>query len=133
MIEVEGLTKLYREFVAVSELSFTVQSARCWVSWAQTAQAKHDIAMCGRHYSGDPWDGPHLQLRCIEGSHCRQTAVAFFPDEPRLFDYLTVAQHLTFTARIYQVPNYQEIAQPLMKNWKSSTRLTSFPVNFRAE
>ena len=25
--------------------------------------------------------------------------LAFFPDEPRLFDYLTVRQHLTFVAR----------------------------------
>ena len=31
--------------------------------------------------------------------------LAFFSDEPRPFDYLTVRQHLDFTARLYQVPD----------------------------
>ena len=40
--------------------------------------------------------------------------LAFFSDEPRLFDYLTVQQHLEFTARIYQVANAREIGQQLL-------------------
>ena len=31
--------------------------------------------------------------------------LAFIPDEPHLFEYLTVEEHLRFTARIYEVAN----------------------------
>jgi ABC-2 type transport system ATP-binding protein len=41
--------------------------------------------------------------------------LAFFTDEPRLFDYLTVEQHLAFTARIYQVADYQSIGKALLE------------------
>src|SRR3989441_6313991 len=40
--------------------------------------------------------------------------LAFFSDEPRLFDYLTVWQHLVFTARIYQVTDYDETGRRLL-------------------
>ena len=34
--------------------------------------------------------------------------LAFIPDEPHLFDYLTVEEHLRFTARLYGVPDAAE-------------------------
>jgi ABC-2 type transport system ATP-binding protein len=40
--------------------------------------------------------------------------LAFIPDEPRLFDHLTVEQHLNFVARLYGVADWQERAQPLL-------------------
>ena len=48
----------------------------------------------------------------VIGASNRQDLIA---DEPRLFDYLTVQQHLNFIARIYQVPHYEAIAGPLLE------------------
>ncbi|HVU38993.1 MAG TPA: ABC transporter ATP-binding protein, partial [Opitutales bacterium] len=40
--------------------------------------------------------------------------LAFFPDEPKLFDYLTVWQHLVFIARLYQVADYAARGEQLL-------------------
>ena len=41
--------------------------------------------------------------------------LAFFPDEPRLFDYLTIRQHLAFTGRLYGVVDIEERSRELLK------------------
>ena len=128
MIQVEALTKLYGEFVAVNELSFTVQAGEV-------------VGLVGPNGAGKT-----TTLRCLAGiipptrglirigGHdlavdpiAAKRELAFFTDEPRLFDYLTVQQHLAFTARIYQVPNYQEIARPLMEELEIIDKVNQLP------
>src|SRR5438876_9724678 len=128
MIEVEGLTKLYDEFPAVSELSFTVRPGEV-------------LGLVGSNGAGKT-----TTLRCLSGiiPATRGTVriageelaanplgakrqLAFFPDEPRLFDYLTVQQHLTFTARIYQVGDYQEIGRRLLAELEMADRVDQLP------
>src|SRR5438477_11374121 len=128
MIEVEGLTKLYGEFVAVSDLSFTVQSGevlglvgpngagktttlRCLAGIIPATRGA--IRICGFDVAKDPISA--------------KRQLAFFPDEPRLFDYLTVEQHLAFTARIYQVANYRELSRPLLEELEMSDKQNLMP------
>ncbi len=104
MIEVENLSKLYGDFNAVAGLSFTVRPGEL-------------LGLVGPNGAGKT-----TSLRCVAGiipatrgtirlaGHdlardpvAAKQALAFFSDEPRLFDYLTVRQHLEFTARLYQV------------------------------
>jgi ABC-2 type transport system ATP-binding protein len=116
MIEVRGLTKLYGEFVAVNELSFAVQpgevmglvgpngagkttTLRCLAGIIPPTRG--DIHICGRVLSQDPVEA--------------KRELAFLTDEPRLFDYLTVWQHLNFVARIYQVAHWEQLATPLLE------------------
>ena len=44
-----------------------------------------------------------------------------------MFDYLTVEQHLTFTARIYQVANYQALARPLLEELEIADKADKLP------
>jgi ABC-2 type transport system ATP-binding protein len=53
--------------------------------------------------------------------------LAFFPDEPRLFDYLTVRQHLAFVARIYGVTNHEELAGPLLEELEIADKADQLP------
>src|SRR5882672_8592238 len=116
MIQVEALTKLYGSFVAVNELSFEVQpgqvmglvgpngagkttTLRCLAGIIPPTRGA--IRICGHDLARDPI--------------AAKRQLAFFTDEPRLFDYLTVQQHLTFTARIYQVSNYEPVAAQLLE------------------
>src|SRR5689334_15902738 len=116
MIEAEGLTKLYDEFVAVDGLSFVVRpgevvglvgpngagkttTLRCLAGIIPATRGS--IRICGHDVTRAPVEA--------------KRGLAFFADEPRLFDYLTVEQHLAFTARIYQVANYRELMMPLLE------------------
>ncbi len=115
LIDVNGLTKLYGDFPAVTDLSFRVRpgeviglvgpngagkttTLRCLSGIIPATRGA--IRICHHDLASDP----------IEAKR----ALAFFADEPRLFDYLTVAQHLAFTARIYQVADYVEKGDALL-------------------
>jgi len=53
--------------------------------------------------------------------------LAFFTDEPRLFEYLTVQQHLAFTARIYQVKQYEPAAEQLLEELELAGKRNAVP------
>jgi ABC-2 type transport system ATP-binding protein len=128
MIQVEALTKLYGKFVAVQELSFNVQSGEVLGLVGPNGAGKTTTLRC---LAGiiPPTHGS-IQIGgfdLIKDPISAKKQLAFFPDEPRLFDYLTVSQHLAFTARIYQVANYQEIAQPLLEELEIADKLNVLP------
>jgi ABC-2 type transport system ATP-binding protein len=128
MIEVQGLTKLYGDFVAVNELSFSVQAGEV-------------MGLVGPNGAGKT-----STLRCLAGiipptsgviRVCNQdlatNAIAakrqlgFFTDEPRLFDYLTVWQHLNFVARIYQVANFEPLGRTLLEELEIADKADKLP------
>jgi ABC-2 type transport system ATP-binding protein len=53
--------------------------------------------------------------------------LAFMPDEPHLFEYLTVAEHLRLMARLYEVPAYAARAQALLEELELSGREQLLP------
>ena len=128
MIEVEALTKLYDKFTAVDGLSLTVRPGEV-------------LGLVGCNGAGKT-----TTLRCLAGiipptrgtvrlsGHdvvqdpiAAKRTLAFFPDEPRLFEYLTVEQHLTFVARIYQVADYRERARPLLEELEIDNKAGVLP------
>jgi ABC-2 type transport system ATP-binding protein len=128
MISVAGLTKLYGEFVAVSELSFSVEPGQVMGLVGPNGAGKTTtlrclsgiipptrgtINICGADMASDPLTA--------------KRQLAFFNDEPRLFDYLTVQQHLAFTARIYQVSNYESLAARLLEELELSGKKDALP------
>ena len=46
---------------------------------------------------------------------------------PRLFDYLTVRQHLNFVARIYNVAEHEALAQPLLEEFEIADKADQLP------
>lgn len=127
-IEVSGLTKLYGQCTAVNDLSFSVRPGEV-------------IGLVGPNGAGKT-----TTLRClagiipptrgtvrIAGFDTAQSPIeakrrlAFFPDEPRLFEYLTVDQHLAFTARIYGVADFQEIGARLLEELEMADKRDKLP------
>jgi len=128
VIEVAGLSKLYGDFAAVSDLSFTVRAGEVLGLVGPNGAGKTTtlrsiagiippsagrVQIAGRELATDPIGA--------------KRALAFFPDEPRLFDYLTVSQHLAFVARIYDVANHEAIAQPLLEEFEIADKADQLP------
>ncbi len=128
MIQVEGLTKLYGEFVAVNDLSFAVAPGEVMGLVGPNGAGKTTtlrslagiipptrgtIHICGHDLATEPL--------------AAKRELAFFTDEPRLFDYLTVEQHLAFTARIYQVADYQAVGARLLDELELSPKRNALP------
>jgi ABC-2 type transport system ATP-binding protein len=108
VIEAEGLQKVYGDIVAVQDLTFRVDPGEV-------------IGLVGPNGAGKT-----TTLHCLSGitiptrgrvriagrdlatdAVAAKSALAFVPDEPHLFEYLTVEEHLRFVARLYQVEDVE--------------------------
>src|SRR3954468_16589214 len=128
MIEVLGLTKLYEQFAAVQDLSFNVLPGQVLGLVGPNGAGKTTTLRC---ISGiiPPTRGSVRIAGCdlLKDPITAKRQLAFFSDEPRLFDYLTVEQHLAFVARIYQVADYKRIAQPLLEELEIADKAKLLP------
>jgi ABC-2 type transport system ATP-binding protein len=104
MIEVAGLEKLYGEFLAVRGLTFQVQPGEVLGLVGPNGAGKtttiRSIAGIIIPSRGTIRIGGHdLASEPVAAKRL----LAFIPDEPHLFDYLTVEEHLRFVGRLYGV------------------------------
>jgi len=128
MVQVDGLTKLYGEFAAVSELSFSLQPGEVMGLVGPNGAGKTTTLRCLAGIipptRGTVGVGGHDIVREPIGA---KQQLAFFTDEPRLFDYLTVWQHLNFIARIYQVADYERIGRGLLEELEIANKRDALP------
>lgn len=128
MLEVTGLTKVFGTVTAVRDLSFTVRPGEVLGLVGPNGAGKTTTL---RVLAGiiPPTTG---QVRVAERDLAAdpvsaKRTLAFFPDEPRLFDYLTVRQHLAFVARLYGVAQHEAVSQPLLEELEIADRQDSLP------
>ena len=128
MIEVTGLSKTFGTFTAVRDLSFTVRPGEVLGLVGPNGAGKtttlRAIAGIIPPTTGQVRLANHDLL--TEPLQAKRT-LAFFTDEPRLFDYLTVRQHLNFVARLYAVADHEAIARPLLEELEIADRVDSLP------
>jgi ABC-2 type transport system ATP-binding protein len=128
VIEVEGLQKLYGDFPAVQGLSFRIGPGEVLGLVGPNGAGKTTtirslagiiipssgrIRIAGRDLREDPV-GAKAQL-------------AFIPDEPHLFEYLTVEEHLRFIGRLYGVTDVGARIPGLLAELDLSEKRSSLP------
>ena len=104
MISATGLTKLYGDFTAVRGISFHVTPGEILGLVGPNGAGKTTTLRC---LAGiiSPTSGTIV----VDGHDMRDDAIAakralaFIPDEPHLFEYLSVEEHLRFIGRLYGV------------------------------
>lgn len=128
MIVVRELAKLYGDLPAVRSISFDVGRGEI-------------LGLVGPNGAGKT-----TTLRCLAGiiaptagsisiaGHDMRTdpisakrALAFIPDEPHLFDYLTVEEHLRFIARLYGVVDVEARMPGLLAELELGDKRRSLP------
>jgi ABC-2 type transport system ATP-binding protein len=129
LLEVKSLGKVYGDLRAVSELSFS-------------AAAGEILGLVGPNGAGKT-----TTLRCVAGiippTHgqiaiaghdlhrdpvAAKRELAFLPDEPRLFDYLTVREHLNLIARLYGVSGWEAKAHQILEELELKGKESALPL-----
>jgi ABC-2 type transport system ATP-binding protein len=127
-IEVLNLSKSYGSLVAVRDFSFTLRRGEILGLVGPNGAGKTTTlrALAGIHL---PTSGHvrvcgfDLQSEPIEA----RRRLAFFPDEPRLFDYLTVQEHLEFVAGLYGVRDFRARIEPLLEELELLDKRRALP------
>src|SRR5262245_54104509 len=128
MIHLSHLTKMYATFRAVDDLSLDVAPGEI-------------VGLIGPNGAGKT-----STLRCIVGIQAPSTGaitvgghdivrsaveakreMAFMADEPQLFEYLTVLEHLRLTGRLYQVRDVEARAKTLLAELQLTGKENALP------
>ena len=128
MIEVDNLVKAYGAIRAVDGLSLRVGAGEILGLVGPNGAGKTTTLRCMTGII--PPTAGHVRI----AGHDLQDApveakrrLAFVPDEPRLFDYLTVRDHLLLTARLYNVADGFERGMALLDEFELGDRTNAFP------
>jgi ABC-2 type transport system ATP-binding protein len=114
-LQVEGLGKVYAETRAVEGLSFEVRPGEIVGLVGPNGAGKTSTLRCLAGVLPPTTGTIHIAGHDLTRAPvAAKRALAFLPDEPRLFDYLTVHEHLNLIARIYGVDGWEAKARALL-------------------
>src|SRR5471030_2555328 len=131
-LSVEHFSRTYAgtagTFTAVDDLSFTVATGEIvgliGPDGAGKTTTLRSLAGILRPSSGRVRiDGHDLVEQPLDAKR----ALAFMPDEPHLFEYLTVEEHLRLVARLYTVPDFERRAAQLIQELELTGKEKSLP------
>jgi ABC-2 type transport system ATP-binding protein len=128
VIDVQHLTKTYGEFKAVDNLSFQVAPSEVVGLIGPNGAGKTSTLRCivgiQAPSAGTIAVGGHDIVKAAVEAKRR---LAFMADEPQLFEYLTVMEHLRLTARLYQVSEFQSRATDLIRELQLTGKENALP------
>jgi ABC-2 type transport system ATP-binding protein len=127
-IVVERLRRIYGDVIAVHDLSFTVERGEIVGLIGPNGAGKTTTL---RALAGilRPSDGRVL----IDGHDIvgepipAKCALAFMPDEPHLFEYMSVEEHLRLIARLYGINDIDARARSLLEELELTGREKRLP------
>ncbi len=136
VIVVDGLKKAYQNEVAVDDVSFQVNPGQVMGLIGPNGAGKTTtlrtiaaiIPSSGGHVrvAGFDVDSDALQVK---------SRTAYVPDDPQLFNDLTIEQHFAFTASVYQVDQWQERMGDILRRFdlvrKRNTRASDLSRGMR--
>ena len=128
MIQVSHLTKRYGQLTAVDDFSFAVQPGEIVGLIGPNGAGKTSTLRCmvgiQRPTEGTVTIGGHdIVSDAVEAKR----RLAFMADEPQLFEYLTVTEHLQLTARLYGVRDVGPRTARLLEELELTAKANALP------
>ena len=128
MIVVDHLVKSYGAVTAVRDLSFHVPGGEILGLVGPNGAGKTTTLRCLAGIIRPTGGSISIAgLSLADDPVAVKAQLAFIPDEPQLFEYLTVEEHLRFIARLYNVPDVETRLGPLLQELELADRRRSFP------
>ena len=116
MITVQNLTRQYGDLTAVDRISFTVAPGEVLGLVGPNGAGKTTTLRCLSGIIAPSQGSVEIAGHDIQKDPvAAKQALAFIPDEPHLFDHLTVEEHLRFVARLYGVADAEPRILPLLE------------------
>ena len=127
-LTVENFQRTYGGFVAVDDLSFAVDAGEIvgliGPNGAGKTTTLRSLAGILRPTAGRiRIDNHDIVADPIEA----KKRLAFMPDEPHLFEYLTVEEHLRLVARLYAVDDFDRRSRALLDELELAGKEQSLP------
>jgi len=128
MIEIEGLSKHYGALRAVDGLSLRVERGEILGLVGPNGAGKTTTLRCASGIIPPSSGSVRISgFDLVKDSVEAKRRLAFVPDEPRLFDYLTARDHLRITARLYGVADGAARAETLLEELELGDRKDAYP------
>lgn len=128
-LETRDLTKAYGELVALAPLTLTVAAGERVVLVGTNGSGKTTLL---RMVAGllDPSGGEVEVAGDPAGSIDARAALSYLPDDPVLYDDLSLAEHVEFVARLHETEAWQERSAYLIDRLGLTPRLDDLPARF---
>lgn len=128
-IEATGLTKVYADLPALHPLDLTVEAGQSVALIGHNGSGKSTFL---RMVAGllEPSGGEVAVAGWAVGEIPARATTSFLPDDPVLYDDLSVREHVEYVSRLHGGGGFDAYAEELADRFKLTDRLDDLPARF---
>ena len=129
VVSAEQLAKDYGDGFGLSPTDLTVGSGELVLLVGHNGSGKSTLLGLLSGFL-DPTEGSVSILGAAPDSVTARTSRSYLPDEPILYNDLTLWEHIAFNAALHNAPEWEAAAEELLANFLLTNRMDDLPARF---